>query len=80
MTKEGESLVYYILIHLDGILEDRRTRIKYFIEIMNNFKNQIDLVGILLKFINNCKSSSLRDIASHIMVLIIDSEKYEKVA
>lgn len=47
---------------------------------MNNFKNQIDLVGILLKFINNCKSSSLRDIASHIMVLIIDSEKYEKVA
>lgn len=70
------DLIYYCLCHLDGILEDRRSRVKYYIEIMNHFKEKKDLVGILLTFIQSSQHLSHRDIASHILVLLIDGEKH----
>lgn len=74
-------MLYYVLIHLDGILEDRRSRVKYFVEIMNHFKDKMDLCGILLNFIQKSKSVHHRDIASHIFVLLVDGEKqYEKIS
>jgi hypothetical protein len=66
---------------LDGILEDKRTRIKFYVEIMNDFKEGMDLVGILISFLRRCQQQSLRDIASHVLVLIIDAEKnFEKIS
>ena len=74
-------MIYLCLTHLDGILEDRRSRVKYFLEIMNNFKEKEDLVGILLSFVQKSKSIHHRDIASHILAILIDAEKpNEKVA
>jgi hypothetical protein len=77
--KRDNELIYYVLCHLDGILEDSRARVKYFLEIMNDFKAKMDLVGILIKFISNSQEVYHRDIASHILVLLIDAEKYEKI-
>jgi hypothetical protein len=47
---------------------------------MNHFKEKMDLVGILLSFIQKSKSIHHRDVASHVLVLLIDSEKqYDKI-
>lgn len=78
---EQNELIFYCLCHLDGILEDKRTRIKFYVEIMNDFKEGMDLVGILISFLRRCQQQSLRDIASHVLVLIIDAEKnFEKIS
>lgn len=50
-NSSNNELVFYSLVHLDGILEDRRSRVKYYIEIMNDFKNKLDLCGILISFL-----------------------------
>lgn len=48
---------------------------------MNDFKGKMDLCGILLGFIQKSKSIHHRDIASHVLVLLIDSEKqHDKIA
>jgi len=46
---------------------------------MNDFKDRVNFVGILLNLIKYNKELYLRDIASHIIVLLIDAEKFEKV-
>ena len=51
LSRDNE-LIFYSLAHLDGILEDNRSRVKYFIELMNDFKSKLDLVKILIAFIN----------------------------
>jgi hypothetical protein len=77
--QKDNELIYYSLIHLDGILEDSRSRVKFYLEIMNDFKSRLDLVEILINFISKSKERYHRDIASHILVLLIDAEKFEKI-
>ena len=77
-SSKDNELIFYSLAHLDGILEDSRTRVKYFIELMNDFKNKLDLIKILIAFINRSTEQQHRDIASHILVLLVDSTKFEK--
>jgi V-type H+-transporting ATPase subunit H len=80
-NSRDQDLIFYSLIHLDGILEDKRSRVKYFVEVMNDFKNKVDLPGILVSFMRRSASVNHRDIASHILALIIDAEKqYDNVA
>lgn len=67
------SLIFYALCHLDGILEDSRVRVKYYVDIMNDFKNAVDLIKILVNFITKTDRQPARDIASHILVLLIDA-------
>lgn len=45
------ELINFCLSYLDGILEDSRTRVKFFLEIMNAFKDKMDLIAILFNFI-----------------------------
>ena len=68
------ELVLYCLCHLDGILEDRRTRIKHYIDIMTSFDKPMNLIEQLVKYINtnNEPNNMTRDIASHILALIIE--------
>ena len=68
------ELVYYSLCHLDGILEDKRTRIKHYIDIMNSFDKPMKLISQLMSFLtkNNDAKNRDRDIASHILSLIIE--------
>jgi len=46
---------------------------------MNDFKQKMDLIKILIEFISKSKEIYHRDIASHILVILIDAEKYEKI-
>ena len=75
----NSNLLYFVLIHLDGILEDNRQRAKFYLDVMNDFKAPLPLADILMKFISKASEIYLRDIASHILVLIFDAEKYEKI-
>jgi len=78
--KSDAQLVAYCLAHLDGILEDRRVRIAHFIAVQNDFKNPENLIKTLDTFINtdNSKENMARDMASHVLALLIEGEKYEK--
>tara|TARA_B110000914_G_C15084030_1_gene274239 strand:+ start:73 stop:222 length:150 start_codon:yes stop_codon:yes gene_type:complete len=38
------NLQYICLVHLDGILEDSRSRIKYFVDVMESFKEPQNIV------------------------------------
>lgn len=39
---------------------------------MNDFKNKMDLISILHKYIDRSQQQHLRDIASHVLVLLIE--------
>lgn len=73
-------LIQFCLAHLDGILEDSRDRIHHFIDVQNHFKDPMNLIQILNSFIhqNNNDDKLQRDIASHVLALMIEAEKYEK--
>ena len=72
------ELINFCLSYLDGILEDSRVRVKFFLEIMNAFKDKMDLIAILFNFIKKSGEQHHRDIACHILVLLIDAQKIEK--
>lgn len=67
-----EELIYFCIAHLDGILEDQRSRVKFFVEVMNDFKNKMDLISILHKFIDRSQVQHHRDIASHVLAILIE--------
>ena len=68
-------LTFYALIHLDGILEDKRSRIAHFLTTMKD----LNLVEILIRFINKSQDIKHRDMASHILVLLIDAIEHQTV-
>jgi len=80
--RSDQELIYYALCHLDGILEDARSRVTHFIEIMNHFKDSVNLIKILIGFLQNESSpdNRNRDIASHILAILIESQKKENEA
>jgi len=49
--KGNDLLTSYALAHLDGILEDKRTRIKTFQDVMTDFKTPMNIIEILNSFI-----------------------------
>jgi len=66
-------LINYTLFTLDGMLEDKRERVKLMVEgIMNDFKDSLDLIKILTNLIKRTAEQVHRDVASHILVLIIE--------
>lgn len=71
----------YILANLDGILEDRRSRIKHFVNVINDFKEPLNLIAILTSFLhtsNDDKSKLQKECASHILALLIEECEYDK--
>jgi hypothetical protein len=50
-VKSDNELIGYSLAHLDGILEDSRTRIQHFIAVQNDFKKPENLIEILNSFL-----------------------------
>jgi|APSaa5957512535_1039671.scaffolds.fasta_scaffold62529_1 hypothetical protein len=75
------NLQFICLVHLDGILEDSRMRIKTFVDIMNGFKDQMNIIGILDNFIRvGSVEERCKDIASHVLALCIEAQKFEKCA
>mgnify|MGYP001235995792 CR=1 FL=1 len=74
-VKSEEMLIQFCLAHLDGILEDSRERISIFKNIENHYKTPIPLISIMNSFIhrNNSNDKLQRDIASHILALMIEA-------
>jgi len=72
--KRDNEVICYSLAHLDGILEDSRNRVKHFLDIMTDFKNPADIIKDLNSFLhrNNTDDNMQRDIASHILAIIIE--------
>lgn len=66
----------FALLLIDGILEDNRSRIQYLVNIQRSHKKEKkeDLIGVLNSFLwqNNAKSSEQRDLASHILAMLIE--------
>jgi len=77
--RSDQELIYYSLCHLDGILEDARSRVTHFIEIMNHFKDSVNLIKILMGFLQteNSEDKRNRDIASHVLAILIEAQKKE---
>jgi len=78
--KSDNVLISYVLAHLDGILEESRSRIKFYIATMDDFKSPYNLIDILNSFIhrNSIKDFMQRDCATHILALLIDASDYNK--
>lgn len=72
--KSDNELIGYSLAHLDGILEDSRTRIHHFIAVQNDFKKPENLIDILNSFLyrNGIVDHIQRDMASHVLALLIE--------
>ena len=38
------EISYYVLCHINGILEDLRSRVSHFVEVMNHFQEKVNLI------------------------------------
>lgn len=72
--QSDQDTTYYSLCQINGILEDLRSRINHFVEVMNHFKDSMNLIRILIGFLqkDNSQDNKMRDIASHILALLIE--------
>ncbi len=80
-VKGDQKLVTFSLILIDGILEEKRIRIKTLVAIQKAHKKErkMDLTGILLSFLvqNNSETSEQRDLAVHILAKLIEALEYK---
>ncbi len=75
-VNSDDKLVTYALLLIDGILEERRSRIEYLINIQSSFKKdkKEDLIGVLNSFLFKHSGPQVvqRDLASHILAQLIE--------
>ncbi len=80
-VKGDVKLVNYALMLIDGILEDSRARIQYLVNIQRSHKKEKkeDLIGVLNSFLwqNNQSETLQRDLASHILAMLIEAHEYK---
>lgn len=64
------------LLLIDGILEDKRSRIQALVNIQRSHKKEKkeDLIAVLNSFLhqNNAKTNDQRDLAAHILAQLIE--------
>ncbi len=74
--KGDPKLVTMALLLIDGILEDKRSRIQFLVNIQrsHNKDKKVDLIQVLNSFLhqNNNKSNDQRDLAAHILAQLIE--------
>ena len=75
-VNSDDKLVTFALLMIDGILEERRSRIEYLIDIQgsSNKKKKEDLIGTLISFLfkNGGPVTVQRDLACHILAQLIE--------
>lgn len=75
------KLVTFALLLIDGILEEKRSRIEYLVSIQRSHKKEKkeDLIGVLNSFLWTNKQSTVeqRDLASHILAQLIEAHEYK---
>ena len=83
--KGDREMTYHALALINGIIEDRRTRIKYLVTIQKaaNREKQMDIIGILNSFLNQSHEmdqANHRDLAAHTQAMLIEAFEYTKCA
>ena len=75
-VKGDESLVTYALLLIDGLLEEKRSRIEFLVGIQGskNKARQQDLVANLNSFLitHGSENKIQRDLAAHILAQLIE--------
>ena len=83
-VKGNEKLTSWVLLFLDGMLEDNRTRVENLVAIQRSHKKdkKEDLISILLDFItaNNLQDCIQRDTAAHVLAMLIEATGYKHCA
>jgi hypothetical protein len=83
-VNQRPELVQFALALLDGILEDKRTRVREFtlMEKSNKADKKVDTIGILYNYIvqnNQQGNSNSLDLACHILACCINDQKFSRV-
>lgn len=76
-------LIFYCLVHLDGILEDDRERVSHYIALSKDYKAPLNVIKILNSYILQYNQNDFkphRDVASHILALLIEAESFQECA
>ena len=80
-VKGDPKLVTFSLLLIDGILEDNRSRINYLLAIQRSHKKdkKEDLIDVLQSFLthNTAQENDQRDLASHILAMLIEAHEYK---
>lgn len=75
-VRGDEGLVTYALLMIDGLLEEKRSRIELLVGIQGskNKGRQLDLVGLLNSFLitHGTEHKIQRDLAAHILSQLIE--------
>jgi len=84
-VKGDKDMTYHALAVINGILEDKRTRIKLLVSIQSsaNEQRQLDLIGILNSFLVQSfevDQQHHRDLAAHTLAILIEAYEYKKCA
>lgn len=75
-VQSDRNMVTYALLLIDGLLEEKRTRIEHLIAIQASHKKdkQLDIIAILNSFLwsNPKATQEQKDLASHILAQLIE--------
>ena len=75
-VKGNDKLVTYALLLINGMLEERRSRIQYLVNIQRSHKKNEgeDLVLLLNQFLQTTAKTTpeQRDLASHVLAMLIE--------
>lgn len=78
-------MTLHALALINGILEDKRTRVKLLVSIQSsaNRERQLDLIGILNSFLiqsHEVDQEMHRDLAAHTLAMLIEAYEFKKCA
>ncbi len=81
-VKGNQNLITFALLMIDGILEDNRSRIQHLVGIQRSHKKEKkeDLINILTSFLyqgGNQRTNEQRDLATHILAMLIEAVEYK---
>lgn len=84
-VKGDKQISLYALALINGIIEDKRTRIRLLVQIQStaNRDRQMDLIGILNSFIiqsHEKDQNEHRDLAAHTLCMLIEAYEFKKCA
>ena len=74
-VRSDPNLLFFCLVHLDGILEDDRERVSHYVALAKDYKAPLPVIKILYQYLYQNKQDEFRahrDVASHILALMIE--------
>lgn len=81
-SSADKEFLMYALALLDGILEDKRSRVKHYVSLIDEFRTPINIIKVMNGFIASRQEPDFcphRDIAAHIAALVIEAVNFERV-